>query len=61
MQKGGEAMEPKKMGRPTDAVKATQIAVRLDDKTLQILDDYCAEKNVSRAEGVRRAVRKLKK
>ena len=54
-------MEPKKKGRPTDAVKATQIAVRLDDKTLQILDDYCAEKNVSRAEGVRRAVRKLKK
>ena len=54
-------MKPKKMGRPTDSLKETQIAVRFDGKTLQILDDYCEAKKVSRAEGVRQAVRKLKK
>lgn len=54
-------MEPKKMGRPTDNRKETQIAVRFDSDTLQILDNYCERKQVSRAEGVRQAVRKLKK
>ena len=50
----------KKMGRPTDNPKQVQIAVRFDEITLQILDDYCEKENVSRAEGTRRAVRKLK-
>ena len=49
------------MGRPTDNPKRTQVAVRFDAETLEILDDYCEEKKVSRAEGTRRAVRKLKK
>lgn len=49
------------MGRPTDNPKPTQIAVRFDGDTLKILDDYCEEKEISRAEGVRQAVRKLKK
>ncbi len=49
------------MGRPTDNPKPLQIAVRFDANTLQILDDYCKEKQISRAEGVRRAVRKLEK
>lgn len=48
------------MGRPTDNPKAVQIAVRFDKETLSILDDYCKERNISRAEGTRRAVRKLK-
>ena len=52
---------PKKMGRPTEKPKKTQIAVRFDDETLKILDDYCKENNVSRAEGTRRAIHKLKK
>ena len=59
--KGGERVEPKKMGRPTDNRKETQIAVRFDSDTLQILDNYCERKQISRAEGVRQAVRKLKK
>lgn len=50
----------KKMGRPTDNPKQVQIAVRFDDETLQILDNYCEKEKVSRAEGTRRAVRKLK-
>ena len=53
-------MEPKKMGRPTDNPKPIQIAVRFDSDTLRILDDYCDREKVSRAEGVRKAVRRLK-
>lgn len=49
----------KKMGRPTDDPKPVQIAVRFDKETLRILDDYCKKAKVSRAEGTRRAVRKL--
>lgn len=50
----------KKMGRPTDNPKTTQFSVRFDDETLQILDDYCKNNNLSRPQGVRIAVRKLK-
>ena len=46
----------KKMGRPTDAPKRVQIAVRFDEKTLTILDRFCKREGISRAEGVRRAV-----
>lgn len=52
-------MSKKKMGRPTDNPKSTQIAVRFDDETLKILDDYCEKEKISRAEGIRQAVRKL--
>lgn len=51
----------KKMGRPTEKPKNTQIAIRLDDETLNILDKYCKQQGVSRAEGTRRAIHKLKK
>lgn len=50
----------KKMGRPTDSPKTTQFSVRFDKQTIEILDEYCNQENVSRPEGVRRAVRKLK-
>lgn len=53
--------EKKKMGRPTNDPKNTQFSIRFDETTLNILDEYCKEENVSRTEGVRRAVRKLKK
>ncbi len=49
------------MGRPTDNPKETQIAVRLDNQTLKILDTYCERAKVTRAEGVRVAIRKLEK
>lgn len=48
-----------KMGRPTDSPKTTQIAVRFDGETLKVLDKFCEKEDVSRAEGVRRAVKKL--
>ena len=50
----------KKMGRPTNCPKSVQIAVRFDKDTLDILDKYCERENLSRAEGTRQAVRKLK-
>lgn len=53
--------DKKKMGRPTDSPKTTQFSVRFDEETIEILDEYCNQENVSRPEGVRRAVRKLKK
>lgn len=54
-------MPDKKMGRPTDNPKTTQFSVRFDEETLSILDEYCEREKVSRPQGVRIAVRKLKK
>ena len=53
--------EKKKMGRPTDNPKQTQFSIRFDEETLSILDRFCKKENVSRPEGVRRAVRNLEK
>lgn len=53
-------MPDKKMGRPTDSPKNTQFSVRFDDETLNILDEYCEKEKISRPQGVRQAVRKLK-
>lgn len=53
-------MPNKKMGRPTDNPKKTQFSVRFDEDTLKILDEYCSERKLSRPQGVREAVRKLK-
>ena len=52
--------EKKKMGRPTDSPKTVQFSVRFDEETLQILDDYCREEKLTRPQGVRKAVRRLK-
>ena len=54
-------MTQKKLGRPTDNPKSTQFSVRFDKETLEIFDKYCKENTVTRPEGVREAVRKLKK
>lgn len=53
--------EKKKLGRPTDSPKTCQFSIRFDNETLSILDDYCQSKNLTRPQGVREAVRKLKK
>ena len=50
----------KKMGRPTDNPKPHKLSVRLDDAGLRILDDYCAKKQITRMEGIRRGVHRLK-
>lgn len=53
-------MKPK-MGRPTEDPKTVQLGIRFDSHTLRILDEFCSEKQLTRAEGVRVAVRKLEK
>ena len=52
--------EKKKMGRPSDNPKTAQFSVRFDEPTLKILDDYCKKNSITRPQGVRDAVRKLK-
>lgn len=51
-------MSPK-MGRPTDNKKGIPIHVRLDAKSEDILSQYIAQKDVSRAEAIRRGIYKL--
>lgn len=49
-----------KMGRPTDNPKHVQLGVRFDENTLKILDEFCQANKITRAKGVRIAVRRLK-
>ncbi len=53
-------MGEKKMGRPTENPKSHHVGVRLDDESKDILDHYCQQENVSKMEGIRRGVKKLK-
>lgn len=52
--------QKKKMGRPTDNPKTTQFSVRFDETTLEVLDDFCKKNLMTRPQGVREAVRRLK-
>lgn len=54
-------MTEKKMGRPTDNPKTEKITVRLDKEAEETLTKYCYQENISRVEGIRRGVKKLKK
>lgn len=49
-----------KMGRPTDNPKPYKIAVRLDEESKSILDEYCKQENVNQMEAARRGIKKLK-
>lgn len=49
----------KKIGRPTDNPKNERITVRLDDKSVKILERYCIQENVDKGEATRRAIKKL--
>ena len=46
-------------GRPTDNPKQERITVRLDAESSEILHRYCEQKDVERAEAIRRGVKKL--
>lgn len=50
----------KKLGRPTDNPKTAPIHVRLDKETENILNKYCTQEKVTRAEGIRRGIKNLK-
>ena len=48
-------------GRPKiDNPKSERITVRLDKESVEILELYCKEKNVEKAEAVRRGISWLK-
>ena len=49
----------KKLGRPTDNPKPHKLTVRLDDRGLEILDNYCRKNNITRMEGIRQGIYKL--
>lgn len=55
---GGGKVSPR-TGRPTDNPKQERITVRLDKESSEILNRYCAEKDVEKAEAIRRGVKKL--
>ena len=48
------------MGRPTDNPKDKTLFVRLDNESSEILEAYCGEKQVPKAEAARRGIKKLK-
>ena len=53
--------DKKKIGRPfSDNPKSVKLTVRIDNSEAETLDDYCARKEISRAVGVREAIRDLK-
>lgn len=47
-------------GRPTDNPKSNPIHVRLDNESKEILERYCAQENIAKAEGIRRGILKLR-
>jgi len=46
-------------GRPTDNPKKERITVRLDEKSSKILEDYCIQEAVEKAEAIRRGIERL--
>ena len=50
----------KKMGRPTDNPKPYKIAVRSDEESKSILEEYCIQENINQMEAARRGIKKLK-
>ncbi len=46
-------------GRPTDNPKTERITVRLDAESSEILNNYCTQEKIERAEAVRISIKKL--
>lgn len=51
-------MSPRK-GRPTDNPKSDSIHIRLDKESRKILDAYCEQEEITRAEGTRQGIKML--
>lgn len=51
----------KKIGRPfSEKPKSIKLTVRVDIETIEILDSYCEQHSISRADGVREGIKSLK-
>ncbi len=46
-------------GRPTDNPKRERVTVRLDEKSSKILENYCRQESVEKAEAIRRGIERL--
>lgn len=46
-------------GRPTNNPKINKITVRLDDESTRIMNEYCKQEKIEKAEAVRRGLKKL--
>jgi len=49
-----------KMGRPTDNPKNKTLFIRLDGESNEVLEAYCKQEEVTKAEAARRGIKKLK-
>lgn len=52
--------DKKKMGRPTSDPKTVKLTVRINEETNKTLEEYCKNNSVSKADGVREAISRLK-
>lgn len=59
--KRGEYMSPRTGRPPIQNPKSERITVRIDKEHSKILDKYCEENKVDRAEAVREGIKRLKK
>lgn len=57
---GGVKEMSAKIGRPTNNPKEERITVRLDKESSEILNDYCNQQDVGKAEAIRQGIKKLK-
>ena len=56
-----EKMSQKKMGRPnSDNPKTTEVKARINKEQKNLLETYCTQKNVTKAEAVRIGIDKLR-
>lgn len=53
-------MPTKRMGRPTDSRKDIKLQIRVDEKTLNDLDECAKELNSNRSEVVREGIKLVK-
>lgn len=53
-------MASPKMGRPTDNPKDKTLFVRLDNESSEVLESYCEQEQVTKAEAARRGIKRLK-
>jgi len=53
-------MSPRTGRPPIDNPKGERITVRIDTETSNILNEYCKQENIERAEAVRKGIKKLK-
>lgn len=52
-------MSPRTGRPPSENPKSNPIHVRLDNKSLDILDRYCKQKNIKKTEGIRQGIQLL--